>query len=233
MENLSGKTAFVTGVSSGIGSAIAQHFLEVGAQVYGTSRKRRETPEAVHHIAADLTNEEELRAIFDDLPALDILINNAGVAYSAKITDGDSSLWQEMWALNVHATALCCQLAIPKLSQHGTIVNVSSLSGHRVPPSGGFYAPTKFAVTALTSALRQELAAAESKIRVCQISPGFVETPLLDVYFAGKEQQLAETKKKINMLQPADVAHAVLQAVSTPPHVVLEDIKLRSVDQQG
>jgi len=105
------------------------------------------------------------------------------------------------------------------------------MSGHRVPPSGGFYAATKFAVNAVTQALRAELRAAGRSVRVSSISPGFVDTPLLNKYFAGREDQLAATKKSMTMLKSEDIAGMIVNALNTPEHVEVGDILLRSVDQ--
>lgn len=230
---LTGKTALITGVSSGIGKAIAELFISEGATVYGVSRSSKNLPTGLHHISADLTDDEQVCSIFAQLRKLDILVNNAGVAHLSRLSDGDPELWEQMWKLNVHATALCCQKALTLLPEDGTIINVASLSGHRVPATGGFYAPTKFAVIALTTALRNELAADGSKVRVSSISPGFVDTPLLDIYFTGREDTLAQTKASLRMLDSHDVAAAALHIATAPPHVVIDDIKIRSVEQAG
>jgi NADP-dependent 3-hydroxy acid dehydrogenase YdfG len=107
------------------------------------------------------------------------------------------------------------------------------MSGHRVPPSGGFYAPTKFAVRAVTDALRSELKSARSPIQVACVSPGFVDTPLLDNYFRGREETLSQTRAGMKMLQPEDVAHCIMTILTAPPHVEIGDILLRSSDQMA
>ena len=112
-------------------------------------------------------------------------------------------------------------------------MNISSMSGHRVPATGGFYSPSKFALRALTDALRNELRGDGKRTRVATVSPGYVETPLLDQYFAGRESQLAEAKNKIRMLQPDDVAAIVRQLVTAPLHVEITDVQVRSSDQVG
>ncbi|RYD33041.1 MAG: SDR family NAD(P)-dependent oxidoreductase, partial [Verrucomicrobiaceae bacterium] len=149
-------------------------------------------------------------------------------------TDGNPADWEEMWRVNVMALALCCQLSLrhfPK--QGGRIVNVSSMSGHRVPPTGGFYAPTKFAVRAITDALRNELKAAGSLVQVACVSPGFVDTPLLDQYFRGREDSLRKTRESMTMLRPEDVALSILSILEAPTHVEIGDILMRSSDQQA
>ncbi len=105
------------------------------------------------------------------------------------------------------------------------------MSGHRVPPSGGFYAPTKFAVRAITDSLRYELKSSHSPIQVSSISPGFVDTPLLDQYFKGRKEELERTRASMTMLSPQDIAKSVLHILSSPTHVEIGDISLRSVGQ--
>jgi NADP-dependent 3-hydroxy acid dehydrogenase YdfG len=137
-----------------------------------------------------------------------------------------------MWQINVHALGLCSQQALKLFPPSGGhILNISSLSGHRVPPTGGFYAATKFAVRAMTEALRSELKLVNSATRISSISPGFVDTPLLDHYFAGREDQLAQTRAEVNMLTPQNIAATALHILSAPPGVEINDVLLRSSDQ--
>ena len=181
MTSLQGKTLLVTGASSGIGQALCELLSERGANILGVTRRPAELPEYISPIAADLTQREQISAIFQGLGKIDGLVNCAGVAYLSRIIDGNPADWEEMWRVNVMALTLCCQLSLKHFpNTGGRIVNVSSMSGHRVPPSGGFYAPTKFAVRAITDALRAELKSVRSPIQVACVSPGFVDTPLLD-----------------------------------------------------
>jgi NADP-dependent 3-hydroxy acid dehydrogenase YdfG len=139
-----------------------------------------------------------------------------------------------MWRVNVLALSLCSQLSLKHFPKTGgRIVNVSSMSGHRVPPSGGFYAPTKFAVRAITDSLRLELKAIQSRVQVACVSPGFVDTPLLDNYFRGRKGTLSQTRANMKMLAPEDVAHCILTILTAPPHVEVSDILLRSSDQMA
>jgi NADP-dependent 3-hydroxy acid dehydrogenase YdfG len=233
MTSLQGKTLLVTGASSGIGQALCELLVERGANVLGVTRRPSALSEDVSPILADLTQREQVSSIFQGLGKIDGLVNCAGTAYLSRIIDGNPADWEEMWRVNVMALALCCQLSLKHFpASGGRIVNVSSMSGHRVPPSGGFYAPTKFAVRAITDALRAELKSVKSPIQVACVSPGFVDTPLLDSYFLGREQSLAQTRAAMKMLEPADVAWAVLTILEAPAHVEIGDILMRSVEQQ-
>jgi len=234
MSRLEGATILVTGASSGIGHALVESLLDRGAAVLGVTRRPGALPAEVAVIEADLTSRDEINGIFHGLGRIDALVNCAGVAYLSRICDGNPADWEEMWRVNVMAVALCCQLALRHFpADGGRIVNVSSMSGHRVPPTGGFYAPTKFAVRAISEALRAELKAVGSPIQVACVSPGFVDTPLLETYFRGREDLLEKTRASMTMLGPEDVAAAIVTILEAPPHVEIGDIQLRSSDQRG
>jgi len=232
--SLQRKTALVTGASSGVGFAISELLLTAGVKVIGLCRNTSAVPKGVHAIACDLNDTSQINTAFKELTSLDILINNAGLAKLSSISDGSPADWESMWRVNVHALALCSQKALSLFPENGgQILNVSSMSGHRVPSSGGFYAPTKFAVRAITDALRSELRAQGNKTRVASISPGFIDTPLLDIYFSGREDQLKKTKSSMKMLTAADVAESIMHILQTPEHIDITDIKMRCTDQQA
>jgi len=226
------KTALVTGASSGIGKAIASALLNEGMTVIGLCRSVDQLPDGVKPLACDLRDESAIKAAFESLEKLDILVNSAGLAYLSRICDGNPSDWDEMWRVNVHALGLCSQLSLALFPEGGGhILNLSSMSGHRVPPTGGFYASTKFAVRAVSEALRAELKNSGNKTRISCLSPGFVDTPLLEKYFAGREDQLAETRANIDMLTPEAIADAALHILTSPASVEINDVLLRSADQ--
>jgi 17beta-estradiol 17-dehydrogenase / 3beta-hydroxysteroid 3-dehydrogenase len=234
MNSLDGATVLVTGASSGIGKAICSRLVDEGANVLGVTRRPTELDEDISPIEADLTNRDEVVGVFRGLGKIDALVNCAGVAYLSRIIDGNPDDWDEMWRVNVMALTLCCQLSLRHFpGEGGRIVNVSSMSGHRVPPTGGFYAPTKFAVRAISDSLRLELKSAGLPIHVSCVSPGFVDTPLLDQYFRGREEALAKTREAMKMLDPEDVADAVLWILQSPPHVEIGDIMMRSSEQRA
>jgi len=233
MSRLAGKSVLVTGASSGIGRALVQALQQRGAGVIGVSRDPSTLPEGVQALRADLTRREDVLELFRQVGRIDALVNCAGVAYLSRLVDGNPADWEEMWRVNVMALALCSQLALRHFPETGgRIVNVSSMSGHRVPPTGGFYAPTKFAVRAITDSLRHEIKAAGLPVQVGTVSPGFVDTPLLDLYFRGREDVLQKTKQTMTMLSPEDVAECILVLLESPPHVEIGDIQLRSSDQR-
>ena len=237
---LKNKTALVTGASSGIGEACARALSGNGAKVILTGRNQKKLEQLSKEIGgifltANLSISEDVVSLFEAIDgSIDILVNNAGVAPKASIIDGDIEAFQTLLNVNVLALTHCCQLALKKfdLKNGGQIVNISSMSGHRVPPSGGFYAATKFAVRAVTEALRYELKSKGNKTRVTMISPGFVDTPLLENYFRGDEETLSALRQDIEMLKPQDIAQTLIHILETPKHVEIGDVMMRPSDQK-
>ena len=237
---LKNKTALITGASSGIGAACAKALANNGAKVVLTGRNQTSLEQLSEeiggrYIVADISQNDEVIKLFDEIgESIDILVNNAGIAPKASIIEGKMESFEDLLRVNVLAVVHCCQLAIKKFdpSTGGQIINISSMSGHRVPPSGGFYAATKFAVRAITEALRYELKIQKNKTRVSMISPGFVDTPLLDNYFKGSEEKLSELRERLEMLKPEDVANSLIHILESPNHVEIGDIMMRPRDQE-
>ena len=237
---LKNKTALITGASSGIGAACAKALANNGAKVVLTGRNQTSLEQLSEeiggrYIVADISQNDEVIKLFDEIgESIDILVNNAGIAPKASIIEGKIESFEDLLRVNVLAVVHCCQLAIKKFdpSTGGQIINISSMSGHRVPPSGGFYAATKFAVRAITEALRYELKIQKNKTRVSMISPGFVDTPLLDNYFKGSEEKLSELRERLEMLKPEDVANSLIHILESPNHVEIGDIMMRPRDQE-
>lgn len=233
----------VTGASRGIGRATAVALVEAGARVTGCSRNGAALDELIeelgadrcHGVAADLTDAGEVdRALGGAVERwghLDGLVNSAGLARMARVADGNPDDWRAMWEINVLGLALCTRAALPHFPEAGgQVVNLSSLSGHRVPTSGGFYAATKFAVRAMTEALRLELRAMGNKTRVTAISPGFVDTELVDEYLAagGKTRE----DLGLEMIPPEEVARTIVHVLTAPAEVEFNDLILRPREQK-
>ncbi len=233
MSNSNRPKVLVTGASSGIGQAIAELLSQNGFTVLGTTRDVSGQDQSVawQWVPLDLRGEDSINALPQQVGEVDFLVNSAGKAYLSSLIDGEAEQWDEMWEVNVRGLALVTKVMLPQISSTGAVINISSLSGHRVPPSGGFYSPTKFAVRALTESLRLELRGRGSSIRVGSISPGFVDTPLLNDYFDGRDAALEQLRKSATMLKPEDVAAVVMTWVLAEPYVELGDISLRSVAQ--
>jgi NADP-dependent 3-hydroxy acid dehydrogenase YdfG len=139
-----------------------------------------------------------------------------------------------MFEVNVIGLSIATQCAVEAMrsqSDTGLIIHISSMSGHRVPDgTGGMYSATKHAVKALTEGLRRELRALNSNIRVCAISPGFVETEFAEV-MTGDAQEAADLYARYQCLTAADVARSVSWVVQTPAHMQVHDILIRPTQQ--
>jgi NADP-dependent 3-hydroxy acid dehydrogenase YdfG len=191
MGMLDGKTAIVTGASSGIGRAIAIRLGEAGAHVFLAGRRAdslndtaanvRGAGGAATAVAANLREPREVQRLVDHAVdttgRLDVMVNNAGVSFRGPIADGDPEAWREMLEINVLALAVGSQAAIRAMRRcgaEGHIVNVSSSAARR--EGSGVYGATKAAVNAIATSLRQELE--NDTIRVVNVIPGPTATNL-------------------------------------------------------
>lgn len=186
---LNGKTAVVTGASSGIGRSIAEKLGAAGAHVFLAGRTRSAMDESKTRIektggkavvlevdVRDVKQTQELvqRAVRDS-GRLDIMVNNAGLSYPSPIVDAEPEEWRSMLETNVLALLVGCQAAIRAMRQckaEGHIVNISSIAAQRA--DSGVYGATKHAVNCISSTLRRELE--EDTIRVVNIMPGAIAT---------------------------------------------------------
>ncbi|KAJ3651582.1 hypothetical protein Zmor_017612 [Zophobas morio] len=185
MDRWVGKVAVVTGASSGIGAAIVDQLVEIGLQVVGIARrvelvekKAQELADKkgkLHPYKADCSKVQEVVKAFSwiegNLGAVNILVNNAGVAKDTSLVDGDEEDWKSVLDLNVMGLCVATREAIKSMKNHGVnghIIHINSYCGHVVPNFPGFniYPASKHAVTALTETLRQELNRLQSKIKV-------------------------------------------------------------------
>jgi NADP-dependent 3-hydroxy acid dehydrogenase YdfG len=191
MGVFTGKTAVVTGASSGIGRAVALRLGEAGAHVFAAGRRADAlagTVEAVAGaggaataVAAELRDPGAVQGLVDramtDTGRLDVMVNNAGVSFRGPLADGDPEAWREMLEVNVLALAVGSRAAVRAMracGAEGHIVNISS-SASRLP-APGFYGATKTAVNAITASLRQEVE--NDTIRVVTVIPGPTATNL-------------------------------------------------------
>ena len=248
MARWSGKVALVTGASAGIGTAAAEALALAGMKVVITARnaERLEALQAqlegeggqVMAIPADLQQEVDIEGIFAKIRkqwgGLDVLINNAGLGYVGALSDQPTSDWRNMLDVNVFALSVCTQQALKDMEgkPEGQVINISSLAGHRVPPgtNNAYYSATKHAVKAFTDAIRMELVARQSPIRVGMISPGMVRTEFHDRATKGDGDSHA-FYGRFQVLEAGDVVDAMCYMLAAPPHVAIHDIIMRSVAQ--
>jgi len=249
---LAGRTALVTGASSGIGTETARALAAAGAALVVSARRRdrldalaaelEKAGAAVLPVTADMRREDDIVRCFaaarDRFGGVDVLVNNAGLGRSAPISSAATELWREMLEVNVLGLAIATREAIRDMERRGRaghVVNVASMASHRVPgPESGMYSATKFAVRALTEGVRQELRARQSAIRVSLVSPGYVATEFADV-FAGRPGALQALQARLNvkMLEGRDVAQAIVWVLTQPSHVEVHDVLVRPTEQKN
>ena len=235
--DLKGKTALVTGATSGIGLAIAESLAAAGVRLVISGRRAEllakhaeRLPECLASpgeiTEAEFANDLFARAV-NETSGLDIVVNNAGRVATGPIEEIDIDTVCAMVRVNVEAAFRIMHLAVKHFRGRGRghLVNTGSVLGTKVRAQIGAYAGTKHAVEALSEALRLELAG--SGIRITTVEPGLVRTDLhRDI--PKKPGVLPDVAEP---LTPADVARCVMFALDQPPHVNLPRIMLLPRDQ--
>jgi 17beta-estradiol 17-dehydrogenase / 3beta-hydroxysteroid 3-dehydrogenase len=245
----SSKIVLVTGSSSGIGKAITKKLANYGYKVIACSRNIGKIKEISNYIESpkelffpyqvDLRSEKEIMNMFNSIKKnigpINILINAAGLGYNSSLIDSSAEQWREMFDVNVIALCICNREALNHMisnNDQGHIINISSLSGHRIYKEGGIYSATKYSVTAITESLRLELRERKSNIRVSQISPGLVKTKFHEKYYNDK----SISNKIYNEYDPLngdDIAEAIIYVITQPSNVQIHDILIRPINQPG
>src|SRR5262245_708387 len=250
VSSLDGRSVVVTGASSGIGVATARTFAAAGACVTLAARREDRLRDLASQLESsgarvavartDMRVEDDVLRLFDltrqRFGGVDVLVNNAGLGRNASISSGPTEAWREMLEVNVLGLCIATREVIQDMDRRGVaghIVHVSSMAGHRIPgPDSGVYAATKFAVRALTEGLRVELRARDSPIRVTEVSPGYVFTEFAEV-FSGRPGADAALAKRLKMLDPEDIAEAIVWIVTRPPHMQVHDVLVRPTAQKN
>jgi NADP-dependent 3-hydroxy acid dehydrogenase YdfG len=238
---LAGKTAVVTGASSGIGEATARLLAGEGCNVVLAARREdrlnslaAELGEAALAAPTDVTDPAACAALVartvERFGSLEILVNNAGLGLYGSIPEGDPDDWRKMFDVNVLGALYSTRAAVRHMLARGTgdVVFVSSLAGRRVPaPDGTVYAATKHAITAVAEGLRLDVH--EKGIRVINVEPGLVRTEFPENTYPDAREYYAQ--KGFTPLEPEDVAAAVLYAVSQPTRVSVNEVAVRPTEQ--
>lgn len=248
MSHLQDKTVLVTGASSGIGAATAVAFADhgVGGLVLAARRKDRleEVRQRVQErrpglevqcVELDVTDVEQVLQLPGRLKAtIDVLVNNAGLAAGlGPLHAYDMADMEVMVDTNIKGVAACCRAFVPGMLERGSghVINLSSIAGKQSYGGGALYCATKYAVEAITDAVRTELVGTD--LRVTTVSPGFVDegTEFSEVRFKGDKERAREVYTGLQALSAADVADAIVYAASRPPHVQVADIYLLPTNQ--
>jgi len=219
------KCVIITGSTRGIGYETAKLFLENGAKVALLGSRKETVDNAIRSLKElnqsfevigfypDLTNEEEIRKVFDkveeEFGKIDCLINNAGLSSSTKLEEYTKEEEDKIIDLNIKAVYLCSKVVVPKLKKtKGSIINTSSMVSINGQKSGCLYPMSKFAVNGLTKSLALELAS--FGIRVNAVAPGITETDMVRNLPENMIEPLINSIPLKRMGTPNDIANAFL-----------------------
>lgn len=232
MFQLTNKTAVITGGGSGIGRAIATLFAKQGAFVHiielneaaakdASEQIHTEGGQAVGH-ACNVAIQSEVKAIFEKIGVIHILVNNAGVAHIGNVENTPEADFDRIYSVNVKGVYNCMQAAIPQMqvAGGGVILNMASVAGLVGLNDRFAYSMSKGAVLAMTMATAKDYI--HQNIRCISISPGRVHTPFVDGFLAknypGKEaemfEKLSQTQPIGRMGKPDEIAHLALYLCS-------------------
>ena len=235
MAGLEGKTAIVTGASSGIGAATASALAGEGVRVAGGAR-RVEQLETEIKLELDVTDREScerfVEAAIGELGGLDILVNNAGLGLGRdpfwESTEADEETQLET---NVNGLIRITRLCLPHIRDGGHIVNIGSIAGRQAYQNAAVYVASKFAVRGFTYALREDLLG--RPIRLTTVDPGLVETNFSRVRFRGDEEKAKAPYEGVDTLRPEDIAECILFALTRPLHVNIDELVVKALAQSS
>ena len=209
MAELTGRIALVTGGGRGIGRAVALSLASAGADVAVTARSSRELEETVAAIRATGRRGEAIVCDVAERPQVDamvarvkqalgdplILVNNAGIAASAKLTDTTDEMWDRMLRVNASGAFYCTRAVLPLMlaAKWGRIVNMASIAARVGAPYIAAYAASKHALMGLTRAVAAEVAA--RGITVNAVCPGYVDTEMTDASTANISKRTGRTEQ--------------------------------------
>jgi NADP-dependent 3-hydroxy acid dehydrogenase YdfG len=232
--SLDGKTAIVTGASSGFGKVIAQALRAEGVKVaVGARREELLEGDFVHRL--DVTDEDSSRefveAAVEALGGLDILVNNAGGAIG-RYPFWESSEDDEEWMIeaNVHGVIRMTRLCLPHIRDGGHIVTMDSIAGRQAYENAAVYCAVKAASAMFSQALREDLLG--RPIRVTALAPGLAGgTEFSLVRFKGDAEKAKAPYQGVDPLTPEDVADCLMFALTRPLHVNVDEIVVKALAQ--
>lgn len=241
------KTVLITGVTSGIGEATAIKFAEAACRLIVTGRRKDRLDDLTEHLVQeygievlplcfDVRDKKQVEKHLGNLPAewtaVDILINNAGLAVGLNHVDqGDTDDWDRMIDTNVKGLLYVTRAIAPGMVKRGGghIINIASIAGKEVYENGAVYCASKHAVDALSRGMRIDLLS--HGIKVTNIAPGLTETEFSLVRFKGDSAKAKAPYTGLLPLTGADIASVIYFAATQPAHVNLNDIVITPTSQ--
>ena len=232
---LAGKTAVVTGASSGIGASTVRKLREAGVRVVGGAR-RLERVDADVALPLDVTDEASSAAFVEqavaELGGIDILFNNAGLALGrVPFEESTEDVEATVLHTNVDGVLRITRLCLPHIRDGGHILFMGSVAGRQAYPHGASYIASKFAVRGFSYALREDLLG--RPIRVTTVDAGLVETEFSLVRFGWDSEKAAAVYEGLDPVTPDEIADCVLFALTRPLHVNLDEIVIKALAQSS
>jgi len=233
--DLTGKTAIVTGASSGIGAATVTRLRQAGVRVAGGAR-RVERIDADLALPLDVTDEESAAAfvarVAAEFDGLDILFNNAGLAlgrypFWESIADDETTVVRT----NLEGAMRMTRLALPHIRDEGHILFTGSVAGRQAYQNAASYVAAKFAVRGFVYALREDLLG--RPIRITTVDAGLTETEFSLVRFRGDAETAGAVYEGVEPMKPEDIAECVLFALTRPLHVNVDEIVVKALAQSS
>lgn len=240
--SLAGRVALVTGASSGIGEAAALALAGAGATVAAVARREDRLKALVckveaaggkavalpGDVAAESVAKGAVAEVLQRFGRLDILVNSAGLIQSGSVEKSATAHWRQLLEVNLLASLYTSQAAITAMRAQGggDIINISSTAGRRSSAAFPAYSASKFGLTAMNEAMRQEVG--RYGIRVCIIEPGATSTEVADgIVDPAIRSAMREHIGKEGAMLPQDVAEAILFVLSLPPRANVSQLMIR------
>jgi NADP-dependent 3-hydroxy acid dehydrogenase YdfG len=246
-NRIKGKTALITGASSGIGKEVAKLLANFGVNLILIGRRKKRLKNLkktlskqkikIKIIKLDLTKKKRVKKKIQkllDKKRVDILINNAGLALGLESLDqGDFKDWEKMIDTNIKSLLYVTKYVFSKMKEQnsGDIINLGSIAGEVAYPGGNVYCATKAAVAMLSEALNVD--SFGTNIRVSNIAPGAVETEFSHVRFKGDLKKAAKVYEGYEPLKAEDIANLIVYILNTPPHVNIQYARIMPTAQRN
>jgi 3-hydroxy acid dehydrogenase / malonic semialdehyde reductase len=234
--DLHGKTAIVTGASSGIGAATVRSLREAGVRVAAGAR-RVERLDADVVLALDVTDEQSAEVFVEQAVSelgggVDILFNNAGLALG-RYPFTESTLEDEQTVLhtNVDGVLRMTRLTLPHIRDGGHILFMGSVAGRQAYPNGASYVASKFGLRGFVYALREDLLG--RPIRITTVDAGLVESEFSLVRYRWDEEAANAVYEGVDPVTPDEIADCVMFALTRPLHVNVDEIVVKALAQSS
>ncbi|WP_113267652.1 SDR family oxidoreductase [Agrobacterium cavarae] len=242
---IQGKVVAITGAGRGIGRATALHLATRGARVVLGARSETELLDVAQEIeraggeaalrSTDVTRRTDLESLIrlgrDRFGRVDVIVNNAGIGPISRFDALRVEDWDAMIDVNLRGALYGIAAALPVFAQQGKghVINVISTAGLKIVPTMGVYAATKNALRTATEALRQE---AGAKLRVTEVSPGFIDTSFADSSITDPDvKAMINLQKERLAISPNAIARAIAFAIEQPEDVEIGSVVVRPTAQ--